>query len=50
MVLITDCLSSTRFMDRDGDGFISADDIFTSQALVAQRSDVFLRVCVSIIS
>ena len=33
-----------RFVDRDGDGFISADDLFTTQALVMQRSDVFLRV------
>jgi hypothetical protein len=32
-----------RFVDRDGDGYISADDIFTAQALVAQRSDIFLR-------
>jgi serine/threonine protein kinase len=33
-----------RFIDRDGDGFISADDLFTTQALVMQRSEVFLRV------
>ena len=33
-----------RFVDRDGDGFISADDLFTTQALVIQRSEVFLRV------
>jgi len=32
-----------RFIDRDNDGFISADDLFTTQALVMQRSDVFLR-------
>lgn len=32
-----------KFIDRDGDGFISADDIVTSQALVIQRSEVFLR-------
>ena len=33
-----------RFVDRDGDGYISADDIFTTQALVMQRSEVFLRI------
>lgn len=33
-----------RFVDRDGDGFISADDLFTTQALVMQRSEVFLRI------
>lgn len=33
-----------RFIDRDGDGFISADDLFTTQALVMQRSETFLRV------
>lgn len=32
-----------RFIDRDGDGYISTDDIFTTQALVAQRSEVFLK-------
>lgn len=33
-----------RFVDRDGDGFISAEDVFTSQALILQRSKEFLRV------
>ena len=32
-----------RFIDQDGDGYISADDLFTTQALVIQRSEVFLR-------
>lgn len=40
----------SRFVDRDGDGYISADDIFTAQALVAQRSDVFLRAVFRIYS
>ena len=35
---------SFRFVDRDGDGYISADDIFAVQALLMQRSEVFLRV------
>jgi len=39
-----------RFIDRDGDGFISADDIFTSQALVSQRSDIFLKAIFRIYS
>lgn len=30
--------------DRDGDGFISAEDVFTTQALILQRSKEFLRV------
>ena len=33
-----------RFVDRDGDGLISAEDVFTAQALVIQRSEIFLRV------
>jgi hypothetical protein len=33
-----------KFVDRDGDGMISAEDIFTTQALILQRSDVFLKV------
>ena len=32
-----------KFIDRDGDGMISADDLFTSQALMMQKSEVFLR-------
>lgn len=39
-----------RFVDRDGDGYISADDIFTSQALVSQRSDLFLKAVFRIYS
>ncbi len=39
-----------RFIDQDGDGFISADDIFTSQALIIQRSEVFLRALFRIYS
>ncbi len=35
-----------RFADRDGDGYISADDIFAVQAMLMQRSEVFLRVSV----
>ena len=33
-----------RFVDRDGDGMISADDIFTTHALIVQMSAVFARV------
>ena len=33
-------------MDRDGDGMISADDIFTTHALIMQMSAVFVRVSV----
>lgn len=33
-----------KFIDRDGDGFISADDIFATQAQVLQRSEAFLKV------
>lgn len=33
-----------RFVDRDGDGYISADDIFAVQAMLMQRSEIFLRV------
>jgi serine/threonine protein kinase len=32
-----------KFFDRDGDGLISTDDIFASQALILQRSEVFIR-------
>jgi hypothetical protein len=31
-------------VDRDGDGYISADDIFALQAMLMQKSEVFLRV------
>lgn len=37
-------LALCRFLDRDGDGFISADDILGAQALVLQRSDQFMRI------
>ncbi len=33
-----------RFVDRDGDGLISVDDLFAAQAQVLQRSESFLRV------
>jgi len=33
-----------RFVDRDGDGMISADDIFTTHAYIMQFSAVFVRV------
>jgi hypothetical protein len=33
-----------RFVDRDGDGYITADDIFAVQAMLMQHSEVFLRV------
>lgn len=33
-----------RFVDRDGDGMISADDIFTTHALITQKSAVWTRV------
>jgi hypothetical protein len=33
-----------RFVDRDGDGYISADDIFALQAMLVQKSEVFLLV------
>ena len=32
-----------RFIDRDCDGFISADDLFTTQALIMQKNELFLR-------
>eukprot|EP01006_Ploeotia_vitrea_P033920 TRINITY_DN65658_c6_g1_i1.p1 TRINITY_DN65658_c6_g1~~TRINITY_DN65658_c6_g1_i1.p1 ORF type:complete len:476 (+),score=42.84 TRINITY_DN65658_c6_g1_i1:670-2097(+) len=32
-----------RFVDRDGDGMISADDVFTTHALILQMSAVFVR-------
>ena len=28
-----------RFIDRDGDGYISADDLLTTQALIMQKSE-----------
>jgi hypothetical protein len=31
-------------VDRDGDGYISADDIFALQAMLVQKSEVFLLV------
>lgn len=38
------CCVLNRFVDRDGDGYITADDIFAVQAMLMQRSEVFLRV------
>ena len=32
-----------RFADRDGDGCISIDDLLATQAMITQRSEVFLR-------
>ena len=32
-----------RFLDRDRDGFISADDIIQTHAMVVARSDEFIR-------
>lgn len=34
----------SRFMDRDNDGYITADDIFAAQALIMQRSELFLKI------
>jgi serine/threonine protein kinase len=34
----------SRFIDRDGDGFITPDDIFAAQALILQRQEIFLKV------
>ncbi len=31
-------------MDRDNDGFITADDIFAAQAQVMQRSEAFIKM------
>jgi hypothetical protein len=50
--LCVDCLTFTwptavpryRFVDRDGDGYISADDIFALHAMLMQKSEVFLLV------
>ena len=39
-VLVCGC----RFMDRDGDGFITIDDILTAQMLMSRRNDSFLKV------
>lgn len=44
MVLCDLRVTLSRFVDRDGDGSISADDIFTAQALVLQQSEVFIKV------
>ena len=33
-----------RFMDRDGDGLLSSEDLFTASVLVTQRSEAFLKV------
>jgi len=32
-----------RFVDRDADGYITADDVFAMQAMLMQRSEVFLK-------
>jgi hypothetical protein len=37
-----------RFVDRDDDRYISADDIFAVQAMLMQKSEVFLRVRVAV--
>jgi serine/threonine protein kinase len=34
----------SRFIDRDGDGYITSDDIFAAQALILQRQEIFLKV------
>jgi hypothetical protein len=34
----------SRFLDRDGDGFITLDDISTVQALMMQKSHHFVKV------
>ena len=39
-----------RFADRDGDGLISTEDLFTTQALIAQRSLFLLLVMSSILA
>eukprot|EP01039_Chlorochromonas_danica_P000439 gene439-473_t len=33
-----------RFFDRDGDGYIDADDLFAAQALIIQRAESFLKI------
>jgi serine/threonine protein kinase len=33
-----------KFIDRDNDGYITPDDIFAAQALIMQRSEIFLKV------
>ena len=43
-VSVRACYVLYRFVDRDGDGYITADDIFAVQAMLMQRSEVFLRV------
>jgi serine/threonine protein kinase len=40
----------SKFIDRDGDGYITADDIFAAQALIMQRSEIFLKVVFRIYS
>lgn len=37
-------LIACKFIDRDGDGYISPDDLFTTHAQVFQRSEAFLRM------
>jgi serine/threonine protein kinase len=32
-----------QFIDRDGDGFITAEDLFTAQALIMQKSEIFVK-------
>lgn len=34
----------SRFVDRDGDGYITLDDMVNAQAMILQRSESFLRV------
>jgi serine/threonine protein kinase len=34
----------SKFIDRDNDGFITADEIFAAQALILQKSQAFLKV------
>ena len=36
-----------KFIDRDQDGYISVDDIFNAQALIMQRSELYLKVRMS---
>ncbi len=33
-----------RFVDRDGDGCITADDLFAAQAQVMQKNEAFIKV------
>jgi serine/threonine protein kinase len=34
----------SKFIDRDNDGYITADEIFAAQALILQKSEVFLKI------